>query len=175
MDLKLYSGKDDSATSGPVLTSFKRYLRCPLGNAKCCCHQELEVFAHGTQPMGKAKESFWCCVPSIDILKPDGTKEYMLSPPTCCGGMMVDCCAEGCCNCRIPIYIYVPGGSGATGTQIGKLVKVWAGLANELFTEAHTVEVEFPVDSSPDAKERILGGALLMNQVFFGKDGGGGG
>ena len=53
---------------------------------------------------------------------------------------------------------------------MGSIVKVWAGLKNELFTNAHTFEVEFPSDAQPDAKARILGGILLINEVFFQKD-----
>ena len=54
--------------------------------------------------------------------------------------------------------------------QVGSVVKVWAGLTNELFTNAHTFEIEFPRDAQPDSKQRLIGGVLLINEVFFQKD-----
>ena len=49
-------------------------------------------------------------------------------------------------------------------------MKVWAGLKNELFTNAHTFEIEFPRDAQPETKKRIIGGVLLVNEIFFQKD-----
>ena len=49
-------------------------------------------------------------------------------------------------------------------------MKVWAGLKNELFTNANTFEIEFPRDAQPETKKRIIGGVLLVNEIFFQKD-----
>ena len=169
--MKMYNGKDQSATSGPVVTSFHRFCKLPIGSLKCCCYQELEILDRGTQPIGRVQENCWLCVPAFNVYKPDGQAEYLISPPTCLGGICVDICAEGCCNCRIPVYLYPPGSpSTDRNAKIGKIVKIWAGLGNELFTNAHTFEVEFPKEAAADSKARILGGVLLVNEVFFQKD-----
>ena len=39
-------------------------------------------------------------------------KRYVVAQPACCCGLCINCFKQGCCNCRIPFYIYAPGGSG---------------------------------------------------------------
>ena len=107
-DMKMFNGMDQSATSGPVVTSFHRYCRFPIHHCKCCCYQELEIFDNGTQSIGKVQENFWICVPAFSVYNASGQPEYVLSPPTCIGGMCMDIFAEGLCNCRIPMYLYSP-------------------------------------------------------------------
>jgi hypothetical protein len=173
--MKMYNGQDESSTSGPIVTSFNRPLKLPMGNMKCCCYQELEILDKGTQPIGTVREICWYCVPAMNVYKPDGNAEYHISPPTCFGGMCVDLCAEGLCNCRIPVYLYPPNTTSTDkDARVGKIVKVWAGLGNELFTNAKTFEVEFPKDATAEAKARIIGGVLLVNQIFFQNDSGNG-
>ena len=61
-------------------------------------------------------------------------------------------------------------------TQVGKIVKIWAGLGKELFTDADTFKVEFPPGIDAAAKARLLGTVFFINIQFFekGADGGGG-
>ena len=86
--------------------------------------------------------------------------------PTCCGGMCVNVCAEGCCNLRIPFYIY-KADNDTPGAQVGSITKVWGGLAKEIFTDADTFECTFPPDASPNIKASMVGATFLLNQVFF--------
>jgi hypothetical protein len=106
-------------------------------------------------------------VPQFDILTETGTKQYAVHQPVCCGGLCVDICAEGLCNCRIPFYVYPPGASGEKGSEVGKIVKVWGGLSQEIFTDADTFELKFPADANYEAKLRLLGAVFLLNQIFF--------
>ena len=87
------------------------------------------------------EETFYCCVPQYAVKSKTGDLQYNIHMPVCCGGCCLDLCAEGCCSCRIPFYIYPPG-QHDTGTQVGKIVKVWGGIAKELFTDADTFELE---------------------------------
>ena len=50
------------------------------------------------------------CVPHFTTYKDDAETqpEFQIQMPTCCGGMCIDVCAEGLCNCRIPFYVYAP-------------------------------------------------------------------
>lgn len=61
--------------------------------------------------------------------------------PTCLGGMVVNVCAEGLCNCRIPFYVFPPTGGTSKDEKIGFVTKIWAGLGTELFTDAAKFEV----------------------------------
>jgi hypothetical protein len=78
-------------------------------------------------------------------------------------------CKEGCCSCRIPFYIYIPGKQG-DNDEIGKIVKVWSGLGTELFTDADKFELLFPTDADPGNKATLLGMLFLLNTMFFERD-----
>jgi hypothetical protein len=98
----------------------------------------------------------------FQVLRPDGAIEFNLRPPTCVGGMCVDCLAEGCC--RRPFYLYAPSGP---QQQVARVTKLWAGVTNELFTNAHVLELEPPPLSTNDTKARLLAATFLVNQIFF--------
>lgn len=185
-DTKMVAGQDINA---PAILTFHRPFRCIAGGGKCCCYQEVNVAAgpkaeEGGTPLGKAIEGFYCCVPSFKTVTADGTHEYDFHQPTCCGGMMVNCCAQGCCNCRIPFLIYKAGGaesdtipsSGSTPVPgfeneqpQAQITKVWGGLAQEMFTDADIFELKAPDGAAPDAKARLIAGTLMINQLFFEK------
>lgn len=151
---------------GEHYAKYERAYACPVANCKFCCFQQIELFRNG-QNQGTVKEGCWFCVPNFRVLKADGTHQFDIHRPTCFGGMCVDIFAEGCCSCRIPFYIYVPGASGEVGSEAGKIVKVWGGLLKEAFTEADTFELIYPKDIDPETKLRILGGVFLLNQLYF--------
>jgi len=83
------------------------------------------------------------------------------------GGMCINICAEGLCNCRVPFYVFPPTGGNTVEEKIGNITKIWTGLGTELFTDADKFEVEFPADANTNAKARLLGALFLINQLFF--------
>ncbi len=103
----------------------------------------------------------------------DGNSLYKIQQPTCCGGCLVNCCAEGnpCCGrgcCKVPFHIFPASLQSTTGADyIGKIVKKPKSLATEVFTEAHAFEVEFPNDAATYQKGIIVGSAIFLNSVFF--------
>ena len=50
---------------------------------------------------------------------------------------------------------------------MGRIVKVWGGLGQEILTDADSFEVEFPDDADSVMKANILGATFLINQLFF--------
>jgi len=138
---------------------------------KCCCFQEVIHKDPTGVPIGSTKEMFnFCPVPKFQVLRPDGTPEYLVSMPTCVAGMCVNIFAEGLCNCRVPIYVYPPDATSFTPeNKIGNITKVWRGLGTEMFTDADSFEVEFPPGAGPDSKARLVGTVFLLNQLFFEK------
>jgi hypothetical protein len=155
------------AGGGPLVAKFVRPFKCPAGTCKICCHQEVQVKDANGSDLGLVKEQCYYFVPMFDIKRPDMSVEYRLGPPTCLGGTCVNVCAEGCCNCRIPFYVFPPTGGSDTGSKIGSMTKIWGGLGTELFTDADKFEVTFPNDATPDGKLRLLGSLFLLNQIFF--------
>jgi len=157
---------DGGAPGGSPLTYNERFFRCPAGNCKCCCYQEIQVRDGANAPVGAIVEDMWFCVPMFKVNDASGNHQYNLHQPTCCGGMCVDCCAEGCCNCRIPFYVFEPGKQ-ATGEQCGSITKIWSGLGTELFTDADKFEMHFPPGADSNTKATLLGGTFLLNQLLF--------
>lgn len=153
---------------GAPVSQHERPFRLPASGCKCCCHQEIYHRDPNGTPIGSTKEAFWFFVPKFETLRADGSKEYIVSPPTCVGGLCVDIFAEGLCNCRVPIYVY-PGDATSLDkdNKIGGMVKIWSGLGSELFTDADKFELDFPPGADPSAKARLLGTLFLMNQLFF--------
>ena len=157
---------EGAEAGGALVARYDRPLRCAHGPAKCCCYQEIATLDAAGAPAGRTVETCYCCVPQFHVEKPDGTVEYKLSQPTCCGGMCVNICAEGCCNCRIPFYIF-PASASTSGKPVGKIVKVWSGLVSEAFTTADNFELQFPDDAHNDSKARLVGALFLLNQLYF--------
>lgn len=117
-------------------------------------------------PNGSVVETCYFFVPQFNVVKPDGTVEYKIAPPTCVGGMCVDVFAEGLCNCRVPCYVFPPTSGTSKEEKVGYITKIWGGLMNEI-ADATKFEVQFPTDATPDSKARLLGGLFLLNQLFF--------
>jgi len=186
-----------STIDGPAMAGFYRPCKCKVGNCKCCCYQEVlaEVVTNSNNPewhfgdgtgIGGLRETCWYCVPTFELYRADQSPEYRLHQPTCCGGVCVNCCAQGCCNCRIPFYFYphdndvedaVLFSSKATcyegqttPSPEAQITKVWTGLGQEFLSDADTFEVKVPDSATRDSKVRLIGATLLINQVFFEKD-----
>eukprot|EP01038_Epipyxis_sp_PR26KG_P010734 gene10734-14418_t len=160
-EINFYEGADKSS---PQIGLFNRPLRCPMASCKCCCFQEVEAKSINGEVVGSVKEQFFCCVPKFDVMKPDGTVQYVLRQPTCCCGTCVDCCKLGCCSCKIPFYFYEPGNE---SKEVGGVTKVWRGLGSEIFTDADSFELDFPPGSDVESKFRLLAAVFLINQLFF--------
>lgn len=162
-EINLWSGSNQE---GAQIGKFIRPFRCALGPQKCCCHQEIIAESASGSKLGSVVENYWICLPTFDVKDANNQLKYMLHYPTCCMGMCVNCCAEGCCSCRIPFYIYTPG-KGEEKKQVGKIVKVWGGLTQEFLTDADKFELEYPPDADASTKTTLLGATFFLNTLFF--------
>lgn len=172
MKIKVHDGKDDKA---PSFIQYNRSFACMPSNLKCCCYQEMsaklltdEKKEEG-KDIGSFVESFYWCHTQFNVVDEEGKVAYHVHPPTCCCGMCVSYCPEASCStcklgcCRIPFDIYDP----KSGKSVGKICKVWGGLATEVFTDADSFECKFPPEATPNEKALILGGVFLINQLYF--------
>jgi len=180
--LQMHMGKDDT---GAKVMSYDRPYRFAPGPCKCFCFQQMDFFDEKDQPIGKVMEPFYLCVPFFNVMDEKEQVQYRVQMPTCCGGMLVDCCAEGCCNMKIPFYIYGADGDmtrtnellGKTpksdpkgsrnGSMIAQITKVWAGFTKELYSDADNFDVEFPATASPKQKALLVGTVFFLNMLFF--------
>ena len=150
---------------GPLVAKYERPFRCGMGSCKCCCYQEVLSTLPSGQANGSVVETFWMFVPMFNVVGPGGDVEYKLSMPTCVGGLCVNVCAEGLCNCRIPFYIFKPDSGTTKEEKVGNITQVWVSLITEVLTDASSFEVNFPADASQESKARLLGATFLINQV----------
>merc|ERR1711934_659751 len=92
----------------PAILTFHRPFACMPGSFKCCCFQQVKVMGgvEGGGDVGRVTETCWYCIPNYQTQKPGNVPEFDIHMPTCMGGMCVNVCAEGFCNCKIPFYIY---------------------------------------------------------------------
>ena len=98
-----------------------------------------------------------------------GAEKYIVQMPSCMGGVCVDCMAEGCCNCKIPFYIYPTGSAGGKGEEVGKVVKMWRGMGTEVFSDAASFQLDFPKEADAPSKAMLLGTTMFINMLFFEK------
>jgi hypothetical protein len=85
------------------MLQFERPFACPIGCGKFCCLQEMHVHDAQRKNLGMVQEaSCWWCVPRFNVVRPDGTREFTVKPPVCCGGLCMDCRCAGCMKCRVP-------------------------------------------------------------------------
>lgn len=161
----IWEGTKDNQ-GAPVLT-MDRPLACPVQPC-CCCNFAPFMNTITFADIGSAEVPCFFCLPSIKVKDRNGSEKYQVQMPSCCGGLCVNCMAEGCCNCKIPFYIYPPGPA-TDETKVGKIVKLWRGLGTEVFTDAASFQVEFPPNATDEDKALITGTTLYVNVLFFEK------
>lgn len=155
-----------SGPGGPTVMTLKKPWACGLGPCLCCCHPNIDFLNADGSSLGSTIVPFYFCIPNLVIKDGAGIPQYHLHMPTCLGGVCCDCKAEGLCNCKIPFYIYKPDND-TPGQEIGKVIKIWRGLATEILTDADTFTVEYPKDCSTEDKARLLGSTIFLNFVYF--------
>jgi len=157
---------------GEHIMDYDRPFRFMPAACKCCCYQEMTYADANGQEFGSTVEGFYYCVPQFHILDENKKGAYTMQMPTCCGGVCIDLCAEGCCNCRIPFYLYnhknaTRGEELQSSDKPAQITKVWGGMATEMFTDADKFEVLFPDGATPKQKASLLGTVFFLNMNFF--------
>jgi len=158
--------------TGAEIVTVDRPFRCFMGNCKCCCYQTAE-FSSGGSELGKIEESCWYCVPSFYVYDHKGTKLYHVHPPTCMGGICINCFAEGnpfgrgCCRSSFRVYPGEQSDTDGDAPYLGVILKMPKGLGAELFTDADKFEVSFPQNANAAQKGILIGTTIFLNAVFF--------
>ena len=163
----IWSGSKEA--KGAVVMTMEKAWTCPAGPCMCCLPPAISYTLLDGSPLGSADVPMFFCLPKIAVKDKSGQDEYAIQQPSCMGGLCVDVFAEGCCNCKIPFYIYPAGSNGAKGEEVGKIIKLWRGMGTEAFTDAASFNLEFPKDADENAKARLLGSTMFINMLFFEK------
>jgi len=163
----IWGGTKDAR--GPVVMTLKKDWSCPVAPCTCCCIPAITYMGADGLSLGSADIPMFLCLPKILVKDAVGTQQYTVQMPSCFGGICVDPFAEGCCNCKIPFYIYPPGSSGDKNQAIGKIIKLWRGMGTEVFTDAASFDLQFPPGIDEPTKARLLGSTMFINMLFFEK------
>ena len=133
----------------------------------CCClaRPELLLSLHGNQQqyIGKVKEEFTCCDPLFTIKDGNGSPVFLV---TC------DCCQCGyCCRCnfcgKLNEVKFLIFDCKNQGNPVGSIVKRVAQNAAQLFSDADSYDVNFPVNSTPQEKFSLICCALMIDYQYF--------
>ena len=113
----VWAGSKDSR--GPVIMTMQKKWTCPVVPCTCCCVPAVHYKAADVSALGSADVPMFYCLPKVHVRGPSGETEFLVQQPSCMGGQCVDPTAEGCWNCRVPMYIYLPGSKGNKGEEVG--------------------------------------------------------
>ena len=141
---------------------FYRPFKCT-----CCCLARPSMsgrYVESNVELGKVVEPYTCCDPLINVYNKDGIVRYKISTDCCQCGY---CCRNSICGklSEITFNIY-NGNQSATGRGVGSIRRVVRGAIN-LFSDADTYEVTFPVDASPEEKLMLIGATLMLDYQYF--------
>lgn len=157
-------------TNQEIIT-VERPFRCCAGSCKCCCYQEASFYSNSNK-LGSMKETCYFCVPSFKVFDDQDQQLYLIHPPVCCGGICINCCAEGnpcgkgCCKQSFRVYNPDVGNQGGDVYE-GLIMKKPKSFMTEVFTEANAFEVDFPKNASADQKGILTGVAIFINSMFY--------
>lgn len=157
----------EQGTEAEILT-VDRPFKCCATCCSCCCFQEMTMKSGG-KDIGKIEEQCYCCVPRFRILDGSGEGVYKVHQPTCVGGMCVNCCSDGLCNCKVAFHVF-PDNQTDTDNgadNVGMIMKKPKTFMSELFTDADVFEVDMPNGASSEQKGLLVGTAIFLNAIFF--------
>mmetsp|Transcript_14335 Transcript_14335/g.16482 ORF Transcript_14335/g.16482 Transcript_14335/m.16482 type:complete len:244 (-) Transcript_14335:292-1023(-) len=156
-------------SSGDEIVTLDRPFACAAAGCKCCCYQNMTV-SSGGQKLGKITEDCYYCVPSFTVTNSTDVAIHKIKPPTCLGGLCVDCfaegnpCGKGCCKSSFIIY---DAADEAKTDPKGKILVVPKSWGTELFSDANRFKVDLPKDATSEAKGIMIGATVFMNSLFY--------
>lgn len=153
------------------IVTVDRPFTCPPNPCKCCCYQKA-TFSSNNNKLGTMVETCYFCVPSFKIYDHNESYLYLVHPPTCCGGICINCCAEGnpcgkgCCKQSFRIYKSEVGNQGGDEYE-GLILKKPKSAMTEIFTDSNAFEIDFPKNATADQKGILTGAAIFINSLFY--------
>ncbi|XP_063296810.1 phospholipid scramblase 2-like [Pelobates fuscus] len=138
--------------TGREVIKLLRPLRCSYCFIPCFL-QKLEVQAPPGVTIGYVKQNWDACLPKFSILNEREEEVLKISGPF----MPCNCCSD------VNFELTTLDGT----SQIGRIVNQWAGLTQELFTDADNFGVQFPMDLDVKMKAVVLGACFLIDFMYY--------
>lgn len=145
--------------NGQEVIKVKRHFKC-CACFQCfacigCCAHEVEIFSPPSVTIGYIKQTCSCWSPGFTVLNENHEVIFKIDGPCCM-------CQTMCCRCDIEFDVKSPDGN-----EVGKVSKKWSGITRELFTNADTFGVSFPIDLDVKSKAALIGAVFLIDFMFF--------
>jgi len=118
-----------------------------------CCACDIRVYDRQSNILGYVRQSQSAWKPKYEIRTPEQDVIGKITGPCCtcsCGG-------------DVPFPVLSPDET----VEIGKISKQWTGWAKELFTDADTFSVTFPMDMDVRMKASFLAALFLIDFMYF--------
>jgi len=124
-----------------------------LSNLLPLQNRKLEVQASSGSVIGFVQQNWILCHPSFAIKDERGETIFTIEG---------DNNWSGCFSGSGDFAIISP-----MGIQVGLISKQWRGLNNDLFIEADSCGITFPLDTPVKMKATLLGAVFLIHQLYF--------
>lgn len=142
--------------AGNEVIHLNRPLRCE--SCWCpCCLQKLEVSSPPGTVVGYVTQEWSILTPTFRVENAAGETVLRIEGPICTFSICGD----------VEFKVLSVDGS----VEVGKITKQWSGLAREAFTDADHFGITFPMDLDVGMKAVLLGACLLIDFMFFEKQG----
>jgi len=142
-----------------VIFRIKRPFKWCAGGNWCACircfQDEVKVEDKDGNALGYVRQAFSKWKPHYTILDHDKDKKFEIWGP---------CCPCTLCNKTIdfPVTKYKDDDK-----VIANITKQWSGFAREMFTDADTFGVTFPMDLDVRLKATLMGAVFLIDFMYF--------
>lgn len=140
-------------TSGKEILNFERPLRCTQIGCCLCLPQELRIRTPDGRLLGTVLQN--CAIFASKFTIKDATGKSVLK----IHGPWLPC-AFRCQGITFELR-------SLNGSRIGAISKEFGGIVREMFTDADTFGITFPIDLSPDIKAVCLGALFLIDFMYF--------
>lgn len=131
----------------------------------CCCRPEMFInLGSNNQFLGRIVQPFQCCDPKFLLYNNDGLLRYMIHADCCQCGL---CCANSCCGKLSKAVFNIYKGADIN-TISGTIIKRPAKSGEELFTNADSYEIQFPInDITVEDKILLIVAGLMIDYQYF--------
>ncbi|RNA37229.1 phospholipid scramblase 2-like isoform X1 [Brachionus plicatilis] len=148
-------------SSNQKVIKISRELKVCAGSSWCagccdCCAHEVIIEAPVGTVVGYVKQKGAFGKSPYDILDENQEPVLRIKCPRCIFNGPVF-------SCDNDFKILTMDGE----TQVGKLSKVYAGFAKEMFTQADNFSINFPTDLSVKTKAALIGALFLIDFTYF--------
>lgn len=139
-----------------------RPFQCCAGAHCCadinCCSLHIEVEAPAGQVVGRVQQTKSCMAVHFDVVSPDDDVVLKIRGPTC----VLD---GPCCTDDQDFEIFTAD----LQHNIGKISKKYGGFVREMWTNADTFHMCFPLNLDVKMKATLFGALFLIDFMFFEK------